>query len=62
MIWRVDGDEIELPVVQVVEHDAVVLVVLKGCVDVEDVVVSLGDGMKLGPEEVHKGSVVVDKE
>ena len=44
------------------EHDAVVLVVLKGCVDVEDVVVSLGDGMKLGPEEVHKGSVVVDKE
>ena len=62
MIWRVDGDEIELHVVQVVEHDAVVLVVLKGCVDVEDVVVSLGDGMKLGPEEVHKGSVVVDKE
>ena len=62
MIWRVDGDEIELPVVQVVEHDAVVLVVLKGCVDVEDVVVSLGDGMKLGPEEVHTGRVVVDTE
>ena len=62
MIWRADGDEIELHVVQVVEHVAVVLVVLKGCVVVEDVVVALGDGMKLGPEEVHKGSVVVDKE
>ena len=62
MIWRADGDEVELHVVQVVEHDVVVLVVLKGCVVVEDVVVSLGDGMKLGPEEVHKGSVVGDKE
>ena len=47
---------------QVVEHVAVVLVVWKGCVVVEDVVVALEDGMKLGPEEVHKGSRVVDKE
>ena len=28
---------------------------------VEDVVVALEDGMKLGPEEVRKGNVVVDK-
>ena len=45
MIWRADGDEIELHVVQVVEHVAVVLVVLKGCVVVEDVVVALEDGI-----------------
>ena len=55
MIWRADGDEIELHVVQVVEHVAVVLVVWMGSVVVEDVVVALEDGMKLGPEEVHEG-------
>ena len=47
---------------QVVEHVAVVLVVWMGSVVVEDVVVALGDGMKVGPEEVHEGDVVVDRE
>ena len=56
-----DGDEIEL-VVQVVEHVAVVLEVWKDSVVVEDVVGSLGFGMKLGPEEVLKGSVDVGTE
>ena len=62
MTESVDGGEIELHVVQVVEHVAVVLEVWKDSVVVEDVVVALEDGMKLGPEEVRKGSVVVDKE
>ena len=49
MIWRPDGVGIELHVVQVEGHDAVVLVVVKDCVvvrDVEGVVVSMGYGMK----------------
>ena len=65
MIWRPDGVEIELHVVQVVRHDAVVLVVVKDCVvvrDVDGVGVSMGHGMKQGPEEVHESSLVVDKE
>ena len=36
-IWRPDGVEIELHVVQGVGHDAVVLVVVKDCVVVRDV-------------------------
>ena len=62
MTERADGDEIELHVVQVEEHVAVVLEVWKDSVVVEDVVGSLGFGMKLGPEEVLKGSVDVGTE
>ena len=65
MIWRPDGVGIELHVVQVEGHDAVVLVVVKDCVvvrGVDGVVVSMGHGMKQGPEEVHESSLVVDKE
>ena len=62
MIWRPDGDENDLHVVQDVGPDVDWLVVVKDCVvvrDVEVLVVSMGPGLKQGPEEVHESSLVV---
>ena len=57
--------EIELHVVEVVGHDADVVVGVKDCVVVRDddgEVVSLGRERRQGPEEVHESSLVVDKD
>ena len=65
MIWRPDGDESELHVVQDVGPDVEWLVVVKDCVvgrDVEVVVVSMGRRLKQGSKEVPEGSLVVGQE
>ena len=57
--------EIELHVVEVVGHDADVVVDVKDCVVFRDdggEAVSLGRGRRQGPEEVQGDCLVVDKD